>query len=93
MTTVTESVKFSNLGISTTAAFKLKGGKYAIVASAAATATIDLLTLAADGVTFVKVITTITTSGFANADLPPGQYQVVIAVAGSAYVSITSVPY
>jgi hypothetical protein len=42
----------------------------------------------------VKAITTIAaTTGFANADLPPGQYNVVTTGFTNAFVSITSVPY
>ena len=92
MTSVTESKKFTSLGIANTAAFLLKGGRYLVIANAASTATVDLTALSADGSTFVKVMATITTSGFAVVDLAPGQYRVEIAVAGSANVSITSVP-
>lgn len=92
MTTSTQGVKFTNLGIGATAAFTVKGGRYLVIANATATGTIDLTALSADGSTFVKVMATITTSGFAVVDLAPGQYRVEIAVAGAANVSITSVP-
>lgn len=92
MPTSTESKKFTNLGIGATAAFTLKGGRYLVIANAAATATLDLTALGADGTTFVKVMATITTSGFAVVDLAPGQYRVEIGVAGSANISINSVP-
>lgn len=92
MTSVTESKKFTGLGVANTAAFTLKGGRYLVVANATATGTVDLTALSADGSTFVKVMATITTSGFAVVDLAPGQYRIEIGVAGAANVSISSVP-
>lgn len=93
MSSVTQSVQFSNIGTGNTAAFTLKGGKYAIVTKSTGTGTIDLTTLSVDGSTFIKTITSIAaTTGFANADLPPGQYRIEIATFTANYISITSVP-
>lgn len=93
MTQAVDSVQFSNVGTGNTAAFTLHGGKYAIITKSTGSGTIDLTTLAADGATFVKSITSIAAvTGFANADLPPGQYRIEIATFTANYISITGVP-
>jgi hypothetical protein len=91
VSSVTQSVKFTSLGIGNTAAFTLKGGRYLVIANSGGASTFDLAALGADGTTFVKVMTTITTSGFQVVDLP-GQYQVQIGAAGTANISIDLVP-
>jgi len=93
MSSVAESIQFSNIGAVTTSPFRLKGGRYAIITKSTGAGTIDLTTLAVDGLTFVKTITTIAAvTGFANADLPPGQYRFEIATFTANFLSITSVP-
>jgi hypothetical protein len=92
MSSVTETKKFTALGIGNTAAFVLKGGRYLVIANSGGASTFDLTALGADGTTFVKVMATITTSGFAVVDLAPGQYRVEIGAVGTANISITSVP-
>jgi hypothetical protein len=92
MSTATESKSFSNIG-ATTAAFALKGGKYAIVASATGAGTMGLQMLGPDGVTFIAVHTAFAAvTGFATADLPLGQYKFVIATFTAVFASISSVP-
>jgi hypothetical protein len=94
MSTVTESVQFSNIGAVNTATFKLKGGKYAVVTKSTGAGTIDFKILGPDGSTYLAVITqVVATTGFANADLPPGQYRVEIGGFTANYISVTSVPY
>jgi hypothetical protein len=91
--TSTESVKFSNIGAVNTAAFTLKGGRYAVVTKSTGAGMIDLTTLAADGGTFVKTITSIATvAGYAVIDLPPGQYRFEVATFTANFLSVTSVP-
>jgi hypothetical protein len=93
MSSVTESVKFSNIGAITTAAFTLKGGKYAIVTKSTGAGTIDLTVMAADNTTFVKTITSIATvTGYAVIDLPPGQYRFEVATFTANFLSVNSVP-
>jgi hypothetical protein len=92
VSSVTQSVKFTSLGIGNTAAFTLKGGRYLVISNSGGASTFDLAALGADGTTFVKVMTTITTSGFQVVDLSPGQYQVQIGAAGTANISIDLVP-
>jgi hypothetical protein len=93
MSSVAESVQFSNIGAVNTAAFRLKGGKYAIVTKSTRAGTIDLTVLSTDGSTFVKTITSIAAvTGFANADLPPGQFRFEVSGFTANYLSITSVP-
>jgi len=96
MSSVTQSVQFKNLGIGNTAAFTLKGGKYMVLVSGAG-ATINLTALSTDGVTFMQTIPPLTpgasTGGYATVDLAPGQYRIEVTVAGSVFVSISSVPY
>ncbi|MFO1099746.1 MAG: hypothetical protein U1E81_16135 [Xanthobacteraceae bacterium] len=87
-----ETVKFSNIS-ATTAAFTLKGGKYAIVASATfGGGNLQLQALAADGSTYVNVGSSITAAGLTTYDLPPGSYKIAVTTATAVYVSITSVP-
>lgn len=92
MPSSTESVQFSNIA-ATTAAFRLKGGKYAVAASATGSGTMGLQMLSPDGVTFIAVHTAFAAvTGFANVDLPAGQYKFVIAAFTAVYASISSVP-
>ena len=92
MTTSTQSIKFTNLGIAATAPFTLKGGRYLVLANSGGASTFDLTAVSADGSTFVKVMATITTSGFAIVEVAPGQYRVEIGAVGTANISITSIP-
>lgn len=92
MATPTEAVNFSNIG-ATTAAFSLKGGKYAIAASATGTGTMGLQIVSLDGSTGIAVHTAFSaTTGYTTVDLPPGQYKFVIATFTAVYASICRVP-
>jgi hypothetical protein len=91
--TSTQSVQFSNIAPGNTAAFRLKGGKYGFMTTSTGAGTIDLKILAGDAATWIAVITQITAvTGFAVADLPPGQYRFEIATFTANYTSVTSVP-
>jgi hypothetical protein len=73
MSSVTESIQFSNIS-ATTAASKVKGGKYAALVHATSYGTaVQLQMLANDGATWVPVGVNFTVDGMQNLDLPPGQ--------------------
>jgi hypothetical protein len=92
MSTSTEAVVFQNI-VATTAAFALRGGKYAIAANATGSGTMGLQMQGADGVTFIAVHTAFAAvTGFVTVDLPPGQYKFVIATFTAVYASICRVP-
>lgn len=92
MATATEAKLFSNIA-ATPAAFALRGGKYAIAATATGTGTMGLQMLGPDGATFVAVHTAFATvAGYAVVDLPPGQYTFAIATFTAVYASICRIP-
>lgn len=95
MASSTQSVKFTGLTAQTTAAFALKGGKYAIVVAAtgAGPGTAVVQVQAADG-TFIPVNAGATAApgGYSVIDLPPGQYNFTTTVLTAVSVSITSIP-
>jgi hypothetical protein len=92
MATSTEAKLFSNIA-ATTAAFALRGGKYAVAATATGTGTMGLQMLGPDGVTFVAVHTAFSAvTGYAIIELPPGQYTFVIATFTAVYASICRIP-
>ena len=83
---------FSNISASS-AAFTLRGGKYAVSAIATGTGTMGLQMLMPDGATFNPVHTAFSaTTGFTTVDLPPGQYKFVIATFTAVYASVCRVP-
>jgi hypothetical protein len=90
--TATEAVKFSNIS-ATTAAFELRGGKYAIFANATGSGTMGLQMLGPDGTTFIAVHTTFSAvAGFVVVDLPPGQYKFVVATFTAIYIGVCRIP-
>jgi hypothetical protein len=90
--TSTEAVKFTNIG-ATTAAFLLRGGKYAIAASATGTGTMGLQMLGPDGSTFIPAFAAFATvTGYIVVDLPPGQYQFFIATFTAVSAMICRIP-
>lgn len=92
MATSTEAVNFSNIG-ATTAAFTLRGGKYAIAASATGTGTMGVQATSLDGTTGIAVHTAFSaTTGFIVVDLPPGSYKFVLATFTAVYASICRIP-
>jgi hypothetical protein len=92
MSSVIDGKGFSNIS-ATTAAFALKGGKYAAVVSATfGGGNVQLQTLALDGSTWVNVGTSITAAGLSNYDLSPGQYRLAITTATAVYASLFGVP-
>lgn len=83
---------FSNIA-ATTAAFELKGGKYAVAASATGAGTMGLQMVSADGSTLIPVHAVFAaTIGYAVADLPPGQYKFFVATFTAIFATICRVP-
>jgi hypothetical protein len=77
----------------TTAPFTLRGGNYSARAHATTwnSATLALSRLAADGSTYVNVVTPLTADGYANVDLPGGTYRFTITGSPTGiYVDATS---
>lgn len=92
-----ESVQpFNNAAAGTSATFFLQGGRYVLEAASTGTGTVTLNALASDGVTFVPVVpavgSALTASGTGIYDLPPGQYNVVVATLTANYITLTRVP-
>lgn len=85
---------FANTAPGTSAAFELRGGTYAVDFAGTGTGTVDMKRLGPDGVTFIPCgLTQITaTTGQQTLDLPPGQYEVIIATFTANYVTICRVP-
>ena len=92
MAFATEAVQFSNIA-ATTAAFQLRGGKYAIVAAATGAGTMGVQMLGPDGATLIAVHTAFAAvTGFVVVDLPSGQYKFVIATFTAVFASICRIP-
>jgi hypothetical protein len=92
MATSTESVLLPNIS-ATTAAFQLRGGKYAIFANATGTGTMGLQLVSQDGTTLVPVHTVFSTvNGYTVVDLPPGQYKFFVATFTAIYAAICRIP-
>jgi hypothetical protein len=92
--TATESKAFSNIAANT-AAFTLKGGKYAVaVVATFGGGSVKFQTLGPDGTTWLSVAsaTDLTAAGDATVDLSPGQYRFTIATATAVFASVSSVP-
>lgn len=94
MSTATDGALFSNISANT-AAFHLRGGKYA--AAAVATfggGSVKLQALGPDGSTYLSVSSTtdFTAAGYGVVDLPAGQYRFTVATATAVYASVYRVP-
>ena len=86
-----ESFVFSNIS-ATTAAFQLRGGRYAITATATfGGGSITLQRLAANGTTYITCATQITQDAFLITDLPVGTYKLTIATATAVYIDLQSI--
>lgn len=94
MATATEAKSFTGLS-SSTAVFGLRGGKYAVAAVATwGGGSAKLQTVGPDGTTTLSVnsATDFSANGYAVVDLPPGQYQFVIATATAVAASVCRIP-
>jgi hypothetical protein len=85
---------FSNAANGTSAQFELRGGRYAFVFDGTGTGTVDLKILGPDGATFQPCGLTqiVATTGYQVVELPPGQYEVIIATFTANYVVIARIP-
>lgn len=83
----------SNISAST-AVFSLAGGKYGVDYIATwNSGSVTLERQAGDGSTFVAAMTAFSASGYAVADLPAGNYKLVIGGSPSAiYVTVKRIP-
>lgn len=89
-----ESVRPFNNAVPATVTFELKGGRYAIEYVGTGTGTVDVKGLGPDNSTFIPVgVTQITaTTGYQIVELPPGQYEAIIATFTANYLTITRIP-
>jgi hypothetical protein len=88
MPTAIDSVGLSNISAST-AAFKLKGGRYGTSATATGTGTFGLQRLALDGSTWIPVHTAFTTGQNCPAvDLPGGSCRIAVATVTAIYFEV-----
>jgi hypothetical protein len=87
-----DQVVHSNIS-ATPAAFTLRGGRYAIeIVATWSAGTATLQRLAADGSTYVTIITAFSANGTAISDLPEGTYQWLIGGSPTAvYAEIVSI--
>lgn len=89
--TIKPSAAFSNIS-ATTAAFALGAGLYGITVTATfGGGNVVLQRLAADGATYVPVITALTAAGYATVSLPPGTYKLAITTATAVYADISAI--
>lgn len=90
----TDGINLSNVAPGTTK-FGLSGGRYCLDTLSTGTGTIDVKQLAGDGATYngCGVTTVSATSGFQTGiELPPGQYEIIIATFTANYISLTRIP-
>lgn len=86
-----EYVAFANI-TADTAAFTLRGGRYAVEAVATwGGGSATLKRLSNDGTTYVAVLTAITANQFVITDLPSGTYLWAVATATGVYLEIESI--
>ena len=85
-----DSQSFSNISADT-AAFKLRGGRYAFEVTGSNYGSVSLQRQAVDGTTYIDVATAFTADGYATVDLPAGSYRVHVSSATGVYADITSV--
>lgn len=89
-----DSVAFSGLS-ATSAVFTLKGGKYAVAATATfGGGSVKLQRLGPDASTYQSVASAsdFTAAGYTALDLPPGVYRFTIATATAVAAEVTAIP-
>jgi len=94
MATATDGYLASSISAST-AAFQLRGGKYAVAAVATfGGGSVKLQALGPDGSTYLSVAsaTDFSAAGYGTVDLPAGQYRFTIATATAVYASVYRIP-
>jgi hypothetical protein len=90
-----DSISFSNIA-TTTAAFTLQGGEYAVASTATfGGGSVKLQRLGPDGSTYQSVASAsdFTAAGYTALDLPPGQYRFTIATSTAVYAEVTAIPH
>jgi len=91
MSSSRESLQFANIS-ATTAAFVLKGGRYALqVIATWGGGSVTLQRMANDSSTYVTVLAPFATNGYATIDLPVGTYKLTVATATGIYADIQSI--
>jgi hypothetical protein len=87
-----ETHSFNNISASP-ATFQLYGGAYGVTVHAASwsSGSVTLQRLAADGATYVTVMTAFTQDGYASGNYPAGTYKLTIASATGVSADVTSV--
>lgn len=93
--TAIESIQFMNLdGSYVPVPFTLKGGKYMMAVAAAFNGGgVQFQMLAPDGVSWSLFSTAFLANGVQVADVPPGQYRLVIGLQPTGvYASVTGIP-
>ena len=93
MTTTIYDDGIQALNISATpVTFPLLGGLYGVVVEATfGGGSVALQVVAPDGSTLISVLPNFTTNGFANIDLPAGQYSLTITTATAVYASVSRI--
>jgi hypothetical protein len=85
-----ETFSFSNISANT-ASFTLRGGSYGITVHATfGGGNVALQRLAADGASWVNVITALTADGYAATNLPNGTYRFAVTTATGVYCDVTA---
>lgn len=91
--TTNEIRTYSNISADT-AAFMLRGGLYAVTASATwGGGSVTLQKLAADESTYVTALTAFTANGYSTVSLPPGTYKFDVVTATAVYLEIASITF
>jgi hypothetical protein len=92
-----EAVKFSNISATPTA-FPLRGGRYGVSVIGTfdddPAGAVTLQMLGADGTTYqaISAAVTFAASGYAVAELAPGQYRLLVADTIAIYAQIVRIP-
>jgi len=85
-----EKFSFSNVAADQ-APFTLRGGNYGIEVVGTGFGTVDLKRLAADGSTYLSVLSAaFAANGYQNLNLPSGTYKLTVATATAVYADIVS---
>lgn len=89
-----ESIKPFVNAAAGTVLFELHGGRYAVSYAGTGTGTVDVKMLLPDQATFLACgVTQITaTTGYQIVELPPGQYEAIIATFTANFLTITRIP-
>ena len=90
---INEVISFSNISATPTA-FLLRGGLYGVTAMATwGGGSVTLQRLAADGTTYITVLTAFAANGYATVSLPDGTYRLLVATSTAIYLDITSITF